>query len=253
MPALTPTHRRLNKPRLLRLLDELETAAGPATTVCVASGSSEQQIEDTLRSALGPANLPPGLGQAAARSTTGAVVFWGQEHMYLVLPPFPVTEQGASIGHIVAPVRSLLQQHLTIALIVVRLGAYAIGVFRDDVLVSSKVGTGLVHSRHRQGGSSQHRFERHRDKQIEYFFTRICAHAREHLEPHIKKLDYLIYGGERHTLLALREQCRFLAQFDDRTLPRLLNIREPRQVSLQAAIGDVWSSEVTQWREGSAE
>jgi hypothetical protein len=51
-----------------------------------------------------------------------------------------------------------------------------------------------VHSRHRQGGSSAHRFERHREKQIESFFTRVCGHAQEHLEPYLKQLDHVIYG-----------------------------------------------------------
>jgi hypothetical protein len=85
---------------------------------------------------------------------------------------------------------------------------------------------------------------------MEYLFTRVCNHVREHLEPHLQRLDYVIYGGERHTLLEFRKQCEFLQKFDDRTLAALLNVREPRQATLQAAIGQVWSSEVVVWGEG---
>ena len=130
-----------------------------------------------------------------------------------------------------------------------RLGAYAIGICDGENLVSSKVGTGLVHGRHRQGGSSAHRFERHRDKQIEYFLTRVCQHAREQLEPQAKALDYVVYGGAWTTILLLQKQCPFLGQFDEPTLPPLLDIPEPRQAVLETAVNRVWSSTVIEWRE----
>jgi peptide subunit release factor 1 (eRF1) len=177
------------------------------------------------------------------------VLFWGTENKYLVLPPFPIKEKLFAGGYDAEPLRSMLQQDLLLGLILVRLGAYAVGVFQGEKLVSSKVGTGLVHSRHSKGGSSARRFERHREKQIEYFFERVCGHVREHLEPHLQKIDYVIYGGERHTLLSFRKQCRFLQKFDDRTLSSVLYVREPRQAALEAAISQVWSSEVIRWQE----
>ena len=134
-------------------------------------------------------------------------------------------------------------------LVLVRMGAYGIGVVQGEKLLSSKVGTGLVHARHRQGGSSSHRFERHREKQMETFFTRVCGHAREQLEPYARQLEYVIYGGTRETLLDFRKQCHFLHQFDNRTLDLLLNIREPKQSGLQEAIQEAWSSRVIQWNE----
>ena len=184
-----------------------------------------------------------------ARSKTGAVIFWGEQGKYLVLPPFPLKEKLFASGYDGEPLRSLLQQKLTVTLILLRLGAYAIGVFRGETLLSSKVGTGLVHSRHRQGGSSAHRFERHREKQIESFFTRVCTHVQENLEPYVKQMSYLIYGGERYTLLSFRKQCEFLQQFEDRILSKQLNIREPKQATLVAAISQVWSSDLFVWEE----
>ena len=166
-----------------------------------------------------------------------------------MLPPFPITAKRITSGYNVELLRSLLHQDLIIALILVRLGAYAIGVFQGERLVSSKVGTGLVHSRHKKGGSSQQRFARHREKQMESFFDRICLRVQEQLGPYIKELDYAIYGGEKNTLLSFRKRCQFLKQVDERTLGLRLNIREPRQATLEGAISDAWSSEVIQWDE----
>ncbi|MCL0065483.1 hypothetical protein M1N79_01165 [Dehalococcoidia bacterium] len=232
---------------MLRFLNELETAAGSEVSVYLPPGSSTGEIEETLRKS--PEELPPDLAQLAANSKTGAVVFWGEQHKCLVLPPFPVEPRPGSTGLDVDPLRSFLQREFMIALILVRLGSYGIGVFQGEELVSSKVGTGLVHSRHKKGGSSQGRFKRHREKQIESFFSRICGHVRERLEPHLERLEYVIYGGERNTLLSFRKQCRFLHVLEDRTLEMLLNVRKPGQRALEAAIGEAWSSELIEWVE----
>ena len=236
---------------MLSLLEELEEAEGPATSLYIPNDLPLPEVEKTLRAPLGPGieEALPDINKAVARSNTGAVIFWGEQGKYLLLPPFPIKERLFSSGYDVEPLRALLQQQLIVALILLRLGAYAVGVFQGETLLSSKVGTGLVHSRHRQGGSSARRFERHREKQIESFFTRVCGHVREHLEPYLKQLDYLIYGGERHTLLSFRKQCEFLQQFDERVLGTTLNVREPKQATLEAAISQAWSSEVVVWEE----
>lgn len=72
-------------------------------------------------------------------------------------------------------------------------------------------------------------------------------HAREQLEPHLKDLYYLVYGGERHTVLAFRGQCQFLRQLEGRTLDLLLDTRHPRQAAPEGAAERVWSSVVVQW------
>jgi peptide subunit release factor 1 (eRF1) len=240
---------------MLQLLDELEAAEGTATSLYIPSDLPLPEIEKTLRAPLGPSveEAISDITEAVAHSKTGAVLLWGEQGKYLVLPPFPLKEKLFASGCDVEPLRDLLQRELTVALILLRLGAYAVGVFQGEKLLSSKVGTGLVHSRHRQGGSSAHRFERHREKQIEFFFERVCGHVREHLEPYLQQVDYVIYGGERHTLLSFRKQCEFLQKFDDRILESRLNVREPKQAALEAAINQVWSSTVIQWQETEQE
>ena len=85
---------------------------------------------------------------------------------------------------------------------------------------------------------------------MEMFFERVCGHAREHLEPYVKQMDYVVYGGERKTLQLFRKQCNFLKAFDDRVFPRTLNVRKPRQATLEEAITEVWSSTLIEWGEG---
>lgn len=234
------------------MLEEFDANESRATSLYLPYNLLPAEVDKALKAPLGSdmEEVLPDITEAIVRSKTGAVLLWGEQGKYLVLPPFPVKEKLFASGYDVEPLRSLLQQELTVALILLRLGAYAVGVFQGEKLVSSKVGTGLVHSRHRQGGSSAHRFERHREKQIEYFFDRVCSHVREHLEPNLQLLDYVIYGGERQTLLSFRKQCRFLEQFDDCILESRLNVREPKQATLEAAITQVWSTTVIQWAEG---
>ncbi len=248
---LIPNRRRFTRQRMLALLEGLGDAEGQATSLYIPQDFPPSENEKTLRTALGldAEDVLPDIYRIIDRSKTGAVIFWGEQAKYLVLPPFPVKDKLFSSDYDVEPLRSMMQQDLLLGLILVRLGSYAVGVFRGESLVSSKVGTGLVHSRHKKGGSSARRFERHRDKQIEYFFERVCGHVQEHLEPRLKQIDYVIYGGERHTLLSFRKQCLFLEKLETRTVPWLLNVREPGQATLEAAISQVWSSEVIQWQE----
>jgi len=245
---LDSSRRKLNRLKLLRLLDELEHAPGWATSLYMPSGEPVPEIEKMLAIAPVGQDVLADVSKVVSRSTTGAVLFRGEQGQYLVLPPFPITERLFCSGYDVEPLRSLLQREFIVALILLRLGSYAIGVFRGGKLLSSKVGTGHIHSRHRKGGSSQRRFERGREKQIESFFARVCSRVREHLEPYIGQLDYVVYGGERHTLLSFRKQCRFLGAIDDRILTSSVNVREPKQATLEAAIDEVWSSKVIQWQ-----
>jgi hypothetical protein len=185
----------------------------------------------------------------AVGSATGNVIFWSNRQKYLVVPPFPVTEKSLYGSLEIQPLKSLLVKDYIIGVLLVRLGSYAVGVCRGDRLVSSKVGTGLVHGRHRQGGSSSHRFERHRDKQIESFLIRVCGHTREQLEPYVKSMDYMVYGGARTTILLAQKYCPFLEKIDKPVLPPLLDTPEPRRPVLETTINRIWSSRVYEWPE----
>jgi peptide subunit release factor 1 (eRF1) len=246
---LSATRYKLTKVRLLHLLDELKANSIEVASLCIPPTSSKNEIENLMESIVNIESVPEDISKSISESPTGAVLFWGPQHRYVVMPPFPINEHRSSNVCEIEPLHALLQKEFLIGLVLVRMGAYGIAVVQGEKLVSSKVGTGLVHARHRQGGSSSHRFERHREKQMETFFTRVCGHSREQLEPYARQLEYVIYGGTKETLLEFRKQCHFLHQFDNRTLDLLLNIREPKQSGLQEAIQEAWSSRVIQWDE----
>ncbi len=246
---LSAINYKLSRVGLLHLLEKILAGSKGTASLCIPPDYSKLEAEGLLETLLDLGTLPDGLTRHIIESPTGAVLFWGDHHRYLVMPPFPLNEERVSQSCEIEPLRSLLLREYLFGLVLVRLGSFAAGVVKGDRLLSSKVGKGLVHGRHRQGGSSAHRFERHRDKQMETFFTRVCGHVREQLEPYAGELQYLIYGGTRETLLEFRKQCHFSGQFDDRTLDILLNIREPNQSGLNEAIHEAWSSRIVQWKE----
>ncbi len=238
---------RLGRWKTLGFLKELASIEGKAVSLYLQRGATQDRIEDLLGKVFPASAIPPGLAEAAVGSGMGAAFFWSPVQTYLVLPPFPIVEEYMTSGYDIEPLRSLLSHDFVIALVLVRLGAYSVGICRGTELIDSKTGTGLVHARHKKGGSSQARFGRHREKQIEQFLERVCSHVREHIEPHARSLDYLVYGGARTTILLLRKHCPFLSQFDERILRMLLDIPEPRKAVLERAVGTVWSSDVIEW------
>jgi hypothetical protein len=246
---LTAQNRRATKPQTLKLLDWLESLPEEAVSLYVPRGKSVPDIENMLVPAKLPGDIVRSVAEAAEKSPTGSVLFWGQQYKALLRPPFPLTESPVFYGYNGEIVRSMLSSDYTIVLLLVRLGMYSIGVFKGEQLLSSKSGTGLVHSRHKKGGSSQHRFERHREKQIEYFFTRVCGHIRDQVEPYLDTLDYVRYGGEHITINSFRKQCHFVKRLDNHVIESLLGVRDPKRATLQAAIEETWSSKITEWRE----
>jgi len=207
------------------------------------------ELEDSIKKLSEPHDVIAQLAKNALQSKTGSIIFWSSQKKLLIIPPFPISQKQIINSIDAEDLHRQLAHDYLIATILIRLGSYAIGVFQGEKRLSSKVGTGLVHGRHRQGGSSAHRFERHRDKQIEYFLTRVCRHVREQVEPHSKTLDYIVYGGARTTILQLQKHCPLLGKLETPALPPLLDIPEPRQSVLESGINRVWSSTVYEWRE----
>ena len=231
----------LRRSKMLEFFDKLEETTDPAATaVYILPGLSVSEIEDLLEKA-GVQSLPSELSRLAANSKNGAVLFWGNVRKCLVLPPFPLKEKSIFTGYIAQPLRLLLSSDLKIGLILVHLGSYAVGICQGEKLISSKVGTGLVHGRHKKGGSSQQRFQRRRQNQIQEFLDRVCGHILERFEPHA-------YGGPHHTVLLLQKRCPILKSFEDRVLPSL-DVPSLRQKVLEAAISRVWASCIIEWQE----
>jgi hypothetical protein len=248
--TLIAKKRTLSRAGTLEFLEGLAAVSGEdALTLYLPPDLTTNERQDLLKAIPAPTDTIPQIDKIAINSGAGTIIFWSPGAKYLVLPPFPVPDSRLIHKIDTSELYDLLRKDHIIALVLVRLGSYGIGVYRGEKRLGSKVGTGLVHGRHRQGGSSAHRFERHRDKQIESFLTRVCRHAREQIEPYVKFMNYIVYGGARTTIQLLQKQCPLLGNLKTPALPSLLDIPEPRQAVLETAIERVWSSTVYEWRE----
>lgn len=248
--TLMPHRRTLSRQKTLDFLGDLAREKEPDSySLYLTAGHSPVETENNLKDINLPFEETSSLAKIIDKSPTGAIVFGNPDGIFLLIPPFPIAQTLLIRELDTENLESILTKDHTIGLVLVRLGAYGVGVCRGENLVSSKVGTGNIHARHKKGGSSAHRFERRRDKQIEYFLTRVCQRAREHLEPHLKALDYLVYSGARETIRELQKQCDFLGKLKTTTLPPLLDIPDPRLTVLKDTVRQVWSSTLYEWHE----
>jgi Actinobacteria/chloroflexi VLRF1 release factor len=122
----------------------------------------------------------------------------------------------------------------TVAVLLVRLGGYAAGVFSGSPprLEASKVGARLVHGRSAAGGWSQHRFARRREKQAATALGAAADTAVAVFGPHLGRLDAVVLGGDRRTVAGLRDDPR-LGPYFDLAVDRFLTVPDPRLAVLR--------------------
>ena len=195
-----------------------------------------------------------GMAPRVEKWGTGAVVFWSEgaaladasqrASSLAILPPFPVETDRVLAGWDVSQLRSLLAREYMVGVVLLRLGRYAVGVFRGEEMLASKTDTRYVKGRHSAGGTSQKRFERVREKQVQEIFRKTCSIVKERFAPFEDRLDYVFLGGERFTLQGLLKRCDYLQGLSAKTLPRLLNVRDPTHVALEGTIETIWESRV---------
>ena len=142
------------------------------------------------------------------------------------------------------PLRQLLDADLLIGVVMLRLGRYGIGVLRGDSLIASKTATRHVKNRHRAGGQSQRRFERSRERLVREIYDKACEVAQDVISPHLKELDYVMLGGERHTVNSFVKRCRFLQDLSYKTLNRRVAVDQPNHKALESIHREVWKSRV---------
>ena len=233
------------KATLLRLLAEVD-----------GSGLCRHTVYLTPNSADGPGALDDSgldadiasVTQELGSSDTGHALFVYDDQITAVTPPFPVGKSLLSEGADTAPLRDLLGTDFVIGVVLLRLGRYAVGVLRGDKLVASKSGSRYVKSRHRAGGSSQRRFERSRERLIRELFDKTCQTARAVFAPFQGRIDFLLMGGERHTLAAFVRNCVLVRQASPVMLRRTLEVDRPGHQALERVHDEVWKSRVVVFR-----
>lgn len=124
----------------------------------------------------------------------------------------------------------------TVAVLLVRLGGYAAGVFTgpEPQLAASKVGARLVHGRSAAGGTSQHRFARRREKQAAEALGAAADTAARVFGPYAGQIDAVVLGGDRRAVAGLRTDPR-LAPYFALAVDRFLTVPDPRLAVLRTA------------------
>lgn len=176
--------------------------------------------------------------QGAGKYRTGAVIFWqASGHRYIMLPPFPISENKISLGKPdIAALQEILHEKYTIGVMLVTWGSYAVGIFHGDNLVESKTGTGYIHKEHKKGGSSHKRFAR-RTEEAKRDFLRKIAHRIE--EPFQNQtLDHIFFGRNRLILKPLSKESKYLESEAAKICGRILDVRHADRQASEHSLGE---------------
>jgi hypothetical protein len=156
----------------------------------------------------------------------------------LLVAPFPPLPAGWANEQPLAAIVEHAQAPRVIAILLVRLGGYAAGVFDRDELIASKVGSRQVHGRSAAGGWSQHRFARRRECQVKVALDKAADTAAEVILPLLPRLDAVVTGGDRTALHTVLADPR-LSRLRPLVTARILDVPDPRarvlRDSLQAS------------------
>ena len=159
-------------------------------------------------------------------------------------PPFGLAHEAAYDEVRVAPLLEAIERDHVVAVLLVRLGGYAAGVFEGERLVASKVGTRFVKGRHKKGGSSANRFRRRREEQARELAEKAAEVAVAVLSPWRDRAEFVALGGDRAAVDATLAAHPDLAWLTERALPRFFTVPEPRRRVLERLPYDLYAVEL---------
>ena len=162
----------------------------------------------------------------------------------MVTPPFGISHEGEYDTVRLAPLFKALAEDHVVAVLLVRLGGYAAGVFDGERLVASKVGSRFVKNRNKKGGSSSNRFRRRREEQARVLVDEAARVAVETFEPWRKRVEFSALGGDRFAIKELLATSPRLDWLQENALPRFFTVTDPRQNVLERLSYDLYSAEV---------
>jgi hypothetical protein len=176
----------------------------------------------------------------------GSARFELDEAVLTITPPFGLEHEGEYDVLRVEPLLEALEAEPTIAVLLVRMGGYAVGVFEGEQLVTSKVGSRFVKGRHKKGGSSANRFRRRREEQERELIDAAAAETARVLGPWRDQVEHVALGGDRSAVsrvLAARADLGWLAP---RALERFFDVPEPRLRVLEALPYQLYAAKVVE-------
>jgi hypothetical protein len=200
---------------------------------------------------IGRANLAKRLG--TLEGSSGRAVYGGgtarielDEAVLTITPPFGLDHDGEYDVIRTGPLLDALEVEPRVAVVLVRLGGYAVGVFEGERLVTSKVGTRFVKGRHKKGGSSANRFRRRRGEQERELVDAAASEAIRVLGPWERKVDRVALGGDRSAVGRVLESRSDLAWLQPLALERFFDVPEPRLRVLEALPYQLYAAKVVE-------
>jgi hypothetical protein len=154
--------------------------------------------------------------------------------------PFGWTPQQPVLAGFTAAARA----DRTAAVLLVRRGRWAVGVFTGERLVVSKVDARQVQGRTAAGGWSQQRFARRRGHQTDAVVTHAADTAARVLLPHLADVVALFTGGDRGLVDEVLADPRLTGLAALRRDPHL-DVGEPTKAVLLDTPGQLRAVEVT--------
>ena len=172
--------------------------------------------------------------------TPGHTVYAGGEVRIddvVVRPTFGLAHEGEyDVVHVAPLLEEIARDHL-VAVLLVRLGGYAVGMLEGERIVTSKVGSRFVKNRHKKGGSSANRFRRRREEQAKALIEEAAEVTASVLSP----APFVALGGDRTAVDGVLAARADLAWLRERALPRFFTVEEPRLRTLQALPYDLYA------------
>ncbi len=178
----------------------------------------------------------------------GLIVIWSDPVKLLINPPKFFSENVSEGSFELHAMKDIFKRQLTIGVVLLRLGYYAVGIFRGDKLAVSKSGSRYVHGRHKKGGSSQARFQRIRNKQAFEIYKKTCDITRGQFVPYERDIDHIFLGGESHVLGGFIDVCPYLHKHKRIIADKILEIRRPGQKALEGILRKIWTSRVVLYK-----
>ena len=240
----------LSRTKLRQLLLKLKTSTEDYITLYVRPSSFDRFINElslmsnhsVYTNEMKEAIFTKDIILKAEKYNTGAAIYWQVKgNKYMVLPPFPITEDKILTGEIdTSLLHAALEGKYVIGVVLVTWGTYSIGVFDHGNLVDSKTGTGYIHKEHKKGGSSAKRFARRTEEQKKDFLRKVSNRIDERFKDY--KLAYIFFGGNRLILNPLLKECKSLEMETHKISGRIMNVRHANKDALINSLEEITKS-----------
>ena len=176
----------------------------------------------------------------------GSVRIELDEAVLTVTPPFGLAHEAEYDVVRAGPLLDELARDRLVAVVLVRMGGYAVGVLESERIVASKVGTRFVKGRHKKGGSSSNRFRRRREEQERELVDAAASEAARVLGPWRGRVEHVALGGDRSAVSRVLASRADLAWVEPLALERFFDVPEPRLRVLEALPYQLYAAKVVE-------